>query len=687
MLTRTAPIALLLACTGDKPSTPDDTPATDTDTVVDTPQDTDAPKDTDEPVDTGDTGGPTDTGAPGPAWAWQANQGPGGGSFQLMGEAGGATYVLSFDYDNSKKVLMRQDDPGGDWTELALSSVVASKYALNGLHGSSSELFWVTDYDGVYLSTDQGASWADASPPWTDGYVAGVYGYIKSADWVDGSLYIVREVSDYNDPKNNRGELRTYTSGKWSTITLPREDMAITMLPSAWHAHVNNYPDDNEHCYSTDKGVSWTCHAQSLEMYPQYLEDSSGDLFVASYGFIGTSTDSGETWTELAAPDYVYKPLLHDGWIYFIDDDEQVNRVSLSDGSQELLGAPFDGNLSWNHLGVINDEVVLANMLGLGALQKDGTWLNRSPLLAPLPRVLLDPDGVMWGLDEFKQLTFSADGGDSWDRRPALEPGWGDTHAIFSDLALVDGTLFLGGDHGRVWRGEGLAEGTDGLVTDQVQDAGTEAVAIAQDGAYVLAGFFGDTDVNHGTGAHYDFGGGVYRYDLTAETWSAASSGLPPRSHGGDASISHIAAHGGVALASTQAGLYYSTDHGGSWRQATGLPLYDGDAERTRLVAFEKTLYLARQAPEGIRLYASSTQGTSWVLVDDGWPASVTLGDLAVFQGELLLGAMSGGVWGSTDGESWSEVGDLEVGVYDLDVTADRILAATEAGTWWYSED
>jgi len=147
---------------------------------------------------------------------------------------------------------------------------------------------------------------------------------------------------------------------------------------------------------------------------------------------------------------------------------------------------------------------------------------------------------------------------------------------------------------------------------------------------------------------------GVYRSTDHGNTWSAAKTGLPR-------DILTITSTGTVLFAGRDAGVYRSTNHGGTWTPTnTGLT---NPAVYALLVT--GTTLLAGTAGNGV--FRSADNGASWTASNAGMATAI----IQAFAGSgsnIFAGTRSGGVYRSIDnGSTWTQV---NIGLTSLNVLA-----------------
>lgn len=183
--------------------------------------------------------------------------------------------------NTSPRLVYKSTDSGNNWTSSLSPSDSYGTEVKNVVFASSSMFFAGTSGDGVFRTSDSGATWAFKSTGLTGANTTGIVvanttnriivvkgarGYWTSTD--GGTTWNISVLSDY-------------ASG-----VLKLSDGTIIIYGSKVFR-------------STDNGATFSA---DLNYYSHYkiVEAANGDLYGFRYGKVSRSTDKGVTWTDLA---------------------------------------------------------------------------------------------------------------------------------------------------------------------------------------------------------------------------------------------------------------------------------------------------------------------------------------------------------------------------------------------------
>ncbi len=537
---------------------------------------------------------------------------------------------------------------------------------VTALTGSGRFLFAATGYNGVYVSTDSGGTWAAASSglEYTYGlashvpsvlalqvvgsnvfagtHFAGVY---RSTDWGANWTQVNSGLTDTNvDGLFAAGSLLyaiTSSGGVFYTSDNGNRWTACGPgLPTGTYVYClaangsNLYAGTSRGVYvSTDIVAGWTAASTGLDGFRMVFSIAA----MGQYLFAGTyccgvyvSTDGGGSWSQansefkamsvhdlLLSGDSLYVGTWGEG--VFLTTDRGASWVPVNNGLT-------DGKVDF--LARYGGRVFAKGELGLYVSQDMGrTWaVSPSPAVSVTSIEAFLSDGSrLYTVAARNNVFMTTDYGVTWTwkGRPSA-----DFHAYC--LALAGQTLLLGGTctEGRVERStdEGVTW-ISALDTIGAPYAGRfNAEALAVHGSQILAG-----------------GTGVWRSTDEGVNWKSINPGSSLRY------IWTLALTDSFAFAGGSSGVYLLRGSDTSWIFAgTGLPA----SNTVKCLAVKGSTLIAGTWGRG--LFRSTDYGTIWQPVNGGLSDSVVL-SLAVAGSTILAGTHEQGVFVSTDdGISWA---------------------------------
>jgi len=661
----------------------DDTGATGDTEVVDTGADDTGADDTGAAdTSTTDTGmgdtSTTDTGPVGPERSWERVPGLAGANARWMSER----FLYLYPYGENDRALARIIEGGGGWDLLPIAESMSSLFTVDGFQQVGDDLYWVTDEYGIYLSEDDGETWASMTLPWTDGTVwtegTGYRGDLRQAMVVGDALCVSREhreIEEYHWAEESTYEALCLDGGSWTSWEL-EEAATLSVIGDTLYG-VTAEPVSL--CELGSDGFD----CQDSGLPPKMdLYDLDGAIAAVDYQDAWLSTDGGESWS-LAWSGAVTSAAVVDSELYLFEDGVALTRLE-ADGTATIVPSPEDrGSIYTHDLGEMDGELFYVNNLKVEQLDASGVWVNRSPFGQKVLHAVADADGTLWAATEYGELHTSTDGL-TWTQRYIEEEGWssGDNPYYIgtSYILPVTGGVYLAASKGRVWF-SATPDVDESFEISLQEDSGSQpATAMADDGDAVFVGFAGDTETNHGTGASYDVGGGLHRF-VAPSGWSSIAGGLPVRSHGGEVAVSAVFAEPGTLLVATHAGLWRSDDQGGSWTSPTGVTSFDDEA-RVSIARAADTLLLSVRTESGRYLYQSGDDGQSWTPEGDGLPASFSPSGAATLDEAAWFGTAEDGLWSIGDSGSWRQHSEEPAGVESLWSDGAGLIAGTEDGVW-----
>ena len=555
---------------------------------------------------------------------------------------------------------------------------------VNALAYSGGYAFAGTDFDGIFRSSDDGASWVPVNNGITDAFVKSLHvtstaiyaaawdvGVLRSQNyggsWVTCSAGLtdlkVNSVSSNGSfifAVTNDGVFRSSDEGvtwKLSNDGLPS---GLTSGP-IFNAGGTLFVGTSSGPYrSTNNGTTWSiannvmgakgCYAFALKGSTLFAGTATGVYATANNGDTWTAVNGGMTnalVSSLVAVGSVLYAGTQDGQ-YYGDGGRGVFR-STDDGQTWTQISGGLGNLSVRALAA-NGAIILAGTNGSGAfrLPLGGTsWIAASAgMQVTYVRSLCVMGGTVFAGSGGSGLFRTTDGGASWQlvNTSAL-------NTFVNALLVSDGTLFMGTRFG-------VARSTDGGNTWLWGFSGSvfEIRALAKVGSVLFAGTYGGgtsrstdlgvswvdfssglTNLNVrslcvvGTAIYAGTAGGVFRSTDAGVSWTAANGNLA------DQNIYAFSSVGSILFAGTLSGVYRSSDNGNSWTTANSGLTYPSIRA---LYASGSTLFAGTTGG----VFVSTNVGDSWVAANTG--LVTTIYAFAESNSNLFVGTYrSGGIW------------------------------------------
>lgn len=254
-------------------------------------------------------------------------------------------------------LLMLSTSAHAAWT--LKPSPTENLYAIDGaISTNTATLCVVGDSGAVYISNDYGTNWSSISST-AIGSTS-----LRGASIAGNSLWVA-------------GESKTFVSTDWggswsekSTGSLPVASLDISFADSNNGVVVGTMSDGRGRVsYTTDGGTNWTSSTPAIFNSPPYHPEavhynaSAGTFWIAgSPGYIGKSTNGGQTWTQKGSG--ITSNLLQD--IYFVDANN-----GFAVGSNQTFLYTTDGGNTWTSV----SNTGYTNNIGVYALDANTVWI------------------------------------------------------------------------------------------------------------------------------------------------------------------------------------------------------------------------------------------------------------------------------------------------------------------------
>lgn len=510
------------------------------------------------------------------AQQWQKGNGIYGGNITSFAVNGSKTFASTY----GGGIFLSQDD-GASWAPV--NNGLYNLY-VNALTFAGNTLFAGTWNSGVFRSDDMGATWRQVSQQGLTDYT------ITSLTAVGNSLY----AGGYFG-----GVFSLDVSGAfWLPINSGLPEKYITCLTS-YGGNLFAGTLSSGAFVSTNGGTSWTAANDGfLDMSVRCMTTSSGNLYASNDSKMYLWNSSTSTWLSIST------------------------------------GLPTSSSI--NRLGASNSNLFISGYSGIYKSTNNGaSWTSDGN---GIPKIFVSAIGwagsnVLMGT-EAGGVYISSNNGTTWS-----QSNTGMTAAPVLAIAEDGNYLFAG------TVGSGVYRSQDGGANWTSSSVGIDRLQISSlivKGTKLFAGT--------GTGVNHPFtptaGGAVYVSNDNADSWTKMTNGLPD--YIGEDISSFAIIGSDLFVGTTGLGVYRSSDDGGTWASA-GL----SSIEITALAVINDTLFAATL---GAGVFSSADHGTTWVSVNSGLPEMLSF-SLAVDGNNLYVGTFSQGIYRSADfGSTWTQI-------------------------------
>lgn len=550
-----------------------------------------------------------------------------GGNINSMASVGNRLFA------GSKNGIYISSDNGGSWAKSSLHRAVESLAVIGNTIISAC-------IDTVYVSADNGNTWSKAK--W-DGHSA-IFSVTALGNYLYGSSGVGAYVSSDNGSNWNYPANSGILSGSTLECFATNGSTVFAGGTGGVYATTNN-------------AVSWTPVNVGLTgRYVFSLMASNGILFAGTDSGIYTSTNNGLSWAAVAsasAPTNMVQFLTFSG-------------NSIYAGSQNAVYATSDLGVNWSMSNGFNSSVT-------------SVWANGGTVLAATDR-----EGIFTSTN----TTGTYSNGVSYILYEQVGKGIHDPIALF--VGTVGNKIFMGAntgmfsssDDGVTWSGGMNQPGSINSYAMDLISKGNTLYAAASGGVFQSTDngntwkiptsnyYFQATGIRSIGNTLFAAGGtNVYKSTDNGGTWNAVNIGAPVGTQ-----ITKLTTIGGKLCVGTQLGIYLSSDGTNwSWMNET---IDFHDFYVNDVAASGNDIYVA----SSIGLYTTSNTGTTWTNL-----SSVKAMCVAIDGGNIVVGTNGQGAFLSTDkGKTWSAISngltDFELYCYDVSIIGNKIYLATNAG-------
>jgi photosystem II stability/assembly factor-like uncharacterized protein len=585
---------------------------------------------------------------------WTQTSGPKGGSVRAFlavpnGSSGTSLYT-------GGTRIWRTDDQGAHWTSLQNGLTDPNAFTFVAVpNGASGQTLYVGTGQGVFKSSDGGASWSPSSqglPVNTSTYAlasgsngAGGTNLYAGAGVFDGRVF---------RSADNGASWTSTSSG------LPVGQASVNVLTTTSAGTV--LAGMNGIYRSTNFGASWT---RVLDRSAFSFAKNGSTIYAGTSSGVWRSTNDGATWTAINNG-------MNFTWVYGVAAIPNGTGVTLFATAGGVMRST-DNGATWQ---AVNDGITNLSVFALTTAPNPGggtdlyagtsegvfrttnngaSWTDVS-FIVSFPQALeVTPSGaVLAGTD--LHIFRSTDAGANWAKKPVASPildfaiqpngaGGASLFACGASFGLLKST-----DDGNTWAG---------IAIDDIEVNSITVVANGTGGTNLIAGAYSGMFVSSDGGASW----------LHPEpSFMALDYVVTPNGSGGNDIFA-----GGFN------GVWRSTNAGLTW---THLAL--GEVVQGMATTGNGARLFAGGDPFGV--YRSTDHGATWTLSNTGL-SDLRISALLSPDGVNLFAAGAGGVFlSSDDGAHWTNVGaGLTTGVSSLALSADGatlFAGSTGAGVW-----
>ena len=472
----------------------------------------------------------------------------------------------------------------------------------------------------IYQSTDEGNTWtlSESGLPGNYGLVSySAYDSVAVATSGSHGAYFSTDGGDTWQPSTS-GEDVNWIVKRYRNLIFAKDD-------------VNNL------IFSADGGMSWEPFDELGFVWDVIgMADSGGTLFTIVYPqdpanpVFYSSTDQGATWYPVTSLN--------------INADEADDLIATTNGTllvvaQQKLYASFDTGASWTAIlevpGLDQPRLVTAGtytyLIGDGGLfvsaDEGMSWEDLSGSLPMsgynMYRILVDDMLILAASSPY--IVRSSDGGLTTTKQkiPAVTHFLQTPEGIFASVASSNDGHFLykSTDTGLSWAPVDFAPNTTGLFS--LLAAGNKLFAGGRDQR-------------------------VFVSEDGGESWSNSSTGIPfVASAGKTISLAYDSSTGKIYAAIRGGELYESEDMGLTWSLV-------GNFSCQTVIAHNNSIYvLAGGGGPNSQVYYSHDGGITWGSGTHPDMGINSLGPMALYQNNVLIGTNNGVFLSTNKGESW----------------------------------
>ena len=608
----------------------------------------------------------------------------------LQGPPGGWINDIVIDQDgtffaatsgSSSGDLYRSTDEGTTWTRLPIPESEIRRLAVT----SDRTLYAATNRSGaipvynLYRSTDSGATWNLAFPDPADSTNAGTTVMDVVVSTRDDVFLSIANV----------GIFRSEDAGAtWTVMNQGLDSLNVVVL---------DVTPDGSLLAGTSSAIVYEWHSASMQWQVLFTGDTSnsnrivdmvkradGALFIAtSQDGIHRSLDGGVQWTRLDTNRSI--ALLEegpDGVLYHDNVNAAALAQSLDNGD---TWQPVNQGLSFTAAGstttygvralAFSESQYVAGTSGNGGVFRTSDpetgWTQTTLPAARLLDITTTDAPSIWAATDGAGLFRWDPATMAWEKNVQTLPGGSDNGSLINFIeSAPDGTLFVSDfiakqvfrstDDGTTW----TLIFAPGTPLPGISDWANR-LAFVEDRIYMSTGtgyLLGSTDNGNtwsvlsetvrqsfiesdALGDLYagGMGAGLYRSTDQGTTWEHLTEGLPESSLSNVeiTPAGHLFAYISGSISRRRGGsMFRSLDQGATWTPVM-LPIQEDEAITAVYAMDDESLIVTTLN----NLYASTDDGETWITPIDNWPGLEVRAMDETQDGDLLLGALFGGVF------------------------------------------
>jgi photosystem II stability/assembly factor-like uncharacterized protein len=558
---------------------------------------------------------------------WQQTNGPVGGYINCFSISGSNIFAAT-EYNG----VFLSTNNGNSWTPVVNGFPVLESVTCMAINGAN--IFAGTLSDGIYRSTNNGTSWTPVNNGISNPYIHALVvcgGYVLAATYY--------------------GLFRSSDNGNnWVLVN--------TISPQAFAISGNNiFGAQGGVVLSTDNGLTWVSVSNGLPpgLNVNSLAISGSNIFAGIWqGGVYRSSNNGNSWvvcnsglpdlriTRVAASgSNIFAGTYQNGIFY--SPDNGSNWVAVNNGYpsiQDITALAIDGNN------------IYSGSWGLGIYQSSDngtTWTEKNTgLIEVLGGSFAMGDTVFAGT-AFEGIFKSYDNGNNWiainnglvcSTVNSIEANgnnlWTCTdHGIYLSLnygsswSQVGATYPFFNSKSIVFSGNNIFVATFSMGVYLSTDNGTTWTAMNNGLPFLV---FINPMIKSGNNLLAGTSNGMYLSSDNANSWAQVTSGLPSNSY-----IYSLCICNNFVFASTQSGVFKSSDNGLSWS-----PANNGLGSNVVRFAVSGSIIFAGAGSHGA--YVSYDYGANWIAMSDGLLGN-SLGSLSVTSNNIFASVYGKGIW------------------------------------------